>query len=74
MRRVRPRVVGFHEDPDWPLVAALESFDEESQQARPAAIFHERVIDPPHERHGVDSPERAVAVCLDETGTVTVER
>jgi len=74
MRRVRPRVVGFHEDPDWPLVAALESFDEESQQARPATIFHERVIDPPHERHGVDSPERAVAVCLDETGTVTVER
>jgi hypothetical protein len=74
MRRVRPRMGGFREDPDWPLVAALEVFDDETQQARPAAIFHERVIDPPHERHGVDSPDEAVAVCLDETGTVTVER
>ena len=74
MRRVRPRMGGFREDPDWPLVAALEVFDEERQEARPAAIFLERVIDPPHERHGVDSPDEAVAVCLDESGTVTVER
>jgi N12 class adenine-specific DNA methylase len=74
MRRVRPRMGGFREDPDWPLVAALEVFDDETQEARPAAIFHERVIDPPHERHGVDTPGEAVAVCLDETGTVTVDR
>ena len=74
MRRVRPRMGGFRQDPDWPLVAALEVFDEEAQQARPAAIFRERVIDPPHERHGVDTPEEAVAVCLDETGSVTVQR
>ena len=74
MRRVRPRMGGFREDPDWPLVAALEVFDEETQEARPAAIFHQRVVDPPHERHGVDSPEEAVAVCLDETGTVMIDR
>ena len=74
MRRVRPRMGGFREDPDWPLVAALEVFDEETQEARPAAIFRDRVIDPPHERHGVDSPDEAVAVCLDESGMVTVER
>ena len=74
MRRVRPRMGGFREDPDWPLVAALEIFDEESQEARPAAIFHQRVVDPPHERHGVDSPDEAVAVCLDEAGTVTIDR
>ena len=74
MRRVRPRMGGFRDDPDWPLVAALEVFDEETQEARPAAIFHERVIDPPHERHGVDTPDEAVAVCLDETGTITVDR
>lgn len=74
MRRVRPRMGGFREDPDWPLVAALEVFDEETQEASPAAIFHDRVIDPPHERHGVDTPDEAVAVCLDETGTVTVDR
>ncbi|MGQ0823758.1 MAG: DEAD/DEAH box helicase family protein [Actinomycetota bacterium] len=74
MRRIRPRMGGFRDDPDWPLVAALEVFDEETQEARPAAIFHDRVIDPPHERHGVDTPDEAVAVCLDETGTVTVDR
>jgi hypothetical protein len=30
-----PRMGGFREDPDWPLVAALEVFDGETQQARP---------------------------------------
>src|SRR5690606_15972930 len=74
LRRVRPRMGGFREDPDWPLVAALEGFDEDTQEARPAAIFHERGIDPRHERHAVDTAERAVAVCLDEPGTVTRER
>jgi N12 class adenine-specific DNA methylase len=74
MRRVRPRMGGFREDPDWPLVAALETFDEATQEANPAEIFRERVIDPPHERHGVDTPGEAVAVCLDETGAVTVDR
>jgi SAM-dependent methyltransferase len=56
-RRVRPRMGGFRKDPDWPLVAALEIFDEDTQEARPAAIFHERVIGPPHERHGVDTAD-----------------
>lgn len=74
MRRVRPRMGGFRDDPDWPLVAALEVFDDDTQVARPAAIFTERVIDPPHERLGVDTPEEAVAVCLDETGAVTLDR
>jgi N12 class adenine-specific DNA methylase len=73
-RRVRPRMGGFREDPDWTLVAALEVFDEDTQEARPAAIFHDRIIDPPHERHGVEAPDEAVADCLDETGTVTLDR
>lgn len=74
LRRVRPRMGGFRDDPDWPLVAALEVFDDDSQEARPAAIFTERVVDPPHERLGVNTPDEAVAVCLDETGTVTLDR
>jgi len=74
MRRVRPRMGGFRDDPDWPLVAALEVFDDETQQARPAAIFTERVIDPPTERLGVDTADEAVAVCLDESGAVTLDR
>jgi N12 class adenine-specific DNA methylase len=74
MRRVRPRMGGFRDDPDWPLVAALEVFDDETQQARPAAIFTDRVIDPPTERLGVDTADEAVAVCLDESGAVTLDR
>lgn len=74
LRRVRPRMGGFRVDPDWPLVAALEVFDDESQRARPAPIFSQRVIDPPVARARVDTPPEALAVCLDETGLVTTER
>jgi N12 class adenine-specific DNA methylase len=74
LRRVRPRMGGFRDDPDWHLVAALEVFDETSQQAERAAIFTQRIIDPPRARSGVDTPAEAVAVCLDETGTVTLAR
>jgi N12 class adenine-specific DNA methylase/SAM-dependent methyltransferase len=73
-RRVRPRMGGFRDDPDWPLVAALEVFDDDTQEARPAAIFTERVINPPVRRSGVETAEEAVAVCLDERGAVTLER
>jgi N12 class adenine-specific DNA methylase len=74
LRRVRPRMGGFRDDPDWPLVAALEMFDDDSQQARPAAIFTDRIIDPPTQRLGVDTADEAVAVCLDESGAVALER
>lgn len=74
MRRLRPRMGGFRDDPEWPLVAALEVFDDETQEARPAAIFSERVVSPPVQRHGVDSASEALAVTLDETGTVDLDR
>ncbi len=73
-RRIRPRMGGFRDDPDWPLVAALEVFDDDSGHATKAPIFSSRVIDPPVQRLGVDDPSEAVAVCLDETGCITVER
>lgn len=65
---------GFRDDPDWPLVAALEVFDDATQQARPAAIFDERVVSPPVERLGVDDAADALAACLDERGRVDLER
>jgi N12 class adenine-specific DNA methylase len=74
MRRTRPRMGGFRDDPDWPLVAALEVFDDETQQARPAAIFTDRVVSPPAERLGVDSAADALAASLDETGRVDLDR
>lgn len=74
VRRLRPRMGGFRDDPDWPLVAALEVFDDETQQARPSAMFTQRIISPPVARLGVDSAPEAVAVCLDETGSLDIGR
>jgi N12 class adenine-specific DNA methylase len=74
VRRVRPRMGGFRDDPDWPLVAALEVFDDETQQARRAAIFDRRIISPPVVRLGVDNAAEAVAVCLDEAGALDLGR
>ncbi len=74
LRRLRPRMGGFRDDPDWPFVAALEVFDDDTGAARPAAIFTQRVIGPPVSRLGVDSAAEAVAVCLDETGQLHLER
>ncbi len=74
MRRLRPRMGGFRDDPGWPLVSALEVFDDDTQHAAKAPIFHTRVIEPPVQRLGVDTAEEAVAVCLDETGRVDLDR
>ncbi len=74
LRQQRPRMGGFRDDPCWPLVAALEVFDEETQTATPAAIFTTRVLDPRPRRRGVDTATEAVAVCLDESGAVIAAR
>lgn len=73
-RRIRPRMGGFRDDPAWPLVSALEIFDDDTQTASKAPIFDQRVIDPPLERLGVDTPAEALAVTLDETGGVDLDR
>lgn len=74
-RRDLPRMGGFRAlDPDWPLVAALEVFDDDTQTATPAPIFTQQVVAPPMRRNQVDSAADAVAVCLDESGAVTTER
>ena len=52
----------------------MEVFDDETQRARPAAIFRERIISPPVRRLGVDSGAEAVAVCLDESGALALPR
>lgn len=73
-RRMRPRMGGFRHDPGWPLVSALEIFDDDLQRATKAPIFDTRVIDPPVPRLGVDDPSEAVAVCLDERGCIDLQR
>lgn len=60
-------------DPFGPVVVALERFDEQDQTASPAAILTQRVVVPRAEVLGVETPTDAVAVSLDQTGTVDLD-
>ena len=68
--RVRPRRGGFSTDPFAAAVDALELFDPEDQRASKAPVFHHRVVSPPPARLGADTPEDALAICLDDHGEV----
>jgi N12 class adenine-specific DNA methylase len=73
-RRLHPRMGGFDDDPDYHIVLALEHFDPDSQTATKSAIFSRRVLAPALVRHGADTAEDAMAISLDETGRVDLER
>ncbi len=73
-RRNPPRLGGFRADPDWPAVAAIEVYDEDLDVASAAAIQRERTIHPPRRYFGADTADEALAICLDETGTVNLDR
>ena len=60
-------------DPFAPLVQALEVFDDSTQHAPPATLLSERVIAPRAPRLGADSPQDALAICLDTHGRVDLE-
>ena len=72
-RRRHPAMGGFRRDPDFPLVASLEHFDPDAQVAAKAAVFTSRVVAPRTPRHGADSAQDALAICLDEHGRVDVD-
>jgi N12 class adenine-specific DNA methylase len=72
--RRNPKLGGFRTDPDFPSLMALEVFDPVTHTAQKAAIFSERVVGPRAVRGRAESPQEAVTICLDESGTVTLER
>jgi N12 class adenine-specific DNA methylase len=72
--RRNPELGGFRTDPDFPSLLALEVFDPETQTATKASIFSERVVGPREVKSHADSPEEAITICLDEQGTVILER
>lgn len=63
-----PRLL--REDPFGPLVFALEVFDEDSQEAQPAALLERRVILPRAEKLGADTPVEALHLSLNRDGKV----
>lgn len=72
LARIRPRQGGFRSDPFANLVFALEHFDPLDQRATRADIFRERVVAPRAPRLGADTPDDALAICLDTHGRVDV--
>jgi N12 class adenine-specific DNA methylase len=66
MARVTPAALRLlRSDPFAPLVSALENFDETSGTATPAGMLSERVVAPRVPRLGADTPQDALAICLD---------
>jgi N12 class adenine-specific DNA methylase/SAM-dependent methyltransferase len=57
-------------DPFGPLVFALEVFDDDTQEAEPAALLTRRVVAPRPERLGAETPAEAVQICLDRHGRI----
>jgi N12 class adenine-specific DNA methylase/SAM-dependent methyltransferase len=72
-RRSFPSMGGFRADPDYHSVLALEVFDAETQTARKAPILQGRVLAPRQPRHGADSAQDALAICLDEHGRADID-
>ena len=70
---VRTNQRAFDGDPDLPLLLSLEHFNDETQRADKATIFHERTI---HQRQPVESvatPKEALLVTLNERGCVDLD-
>lgn len=70
----RINLEGFRDDPDAPLVAALENVDDEAGTFVKADLFTKRVIRPPRPVETVEAPEDALIAVLNERGRVDLER
>ncbi|MGW5569785.1 helicase-related protein [Nocardia thailandica] len=69
----RPAVMRlFRDDPHCPVVMALESYDATTDTASKMAIMRHRVVAPRTARLGADTPEDAVAICLDTHGRIDI--
>lgn len=63
----------FQEDPDYPLLLALENYDQETKTATKTAIFSDRVIQSHQEKTEADSPKEALLYSLNERGRVDLD-
>ncbi|MCT4475450.1 DEAD/DEAH box helicase family protein, partial [Bosea spartocytisi] len=68
----RPNLQPFLDDPDCWLVASIETYDLDTDTAKPGPIFSERVIAPPA-APVITSAADALAVVLNERGRVDLE-
>lgn len=68
----RPNLQPFLDDPDCWLVASIETYDLDTDTAKPGPIFSERVIAPPSSPL-ITSAADALAVVLNERGHVDID-
>jgi N12 class adenine-specific DNA methylase/adenine-specific DNA methylase len=68
----RPNLQPFLDDPDCWLVASIETYDLDTDTAKPGPIFSERVIAPPASPV-ITSAADALAVVLNERGHVDLD-
>lgn len=73
-RQMPPVMRHLRDEPFFPLIKSLERFDEESQEASPASLLTERVLAPRSSAEVAETPAEALAVSLNETGGVDLER
>ena len=71
--KVYPKLGGFRKDKMFRAVAALELFDEETQIAGKAAVFHRAVLGEDSQILGTEDPSEAVAVSLSQKGAVDID-
>ena len=64
----------LRDDPMMATLMAIEIFNEDTQTARKAALFHRDVYSPPARVERADTPQDAVAICLGESGRVDLGR
>ena len=63
----------FDGDPDLPLLLSLENYNDETQRATKATIFHERTIHYGQPVESVGTPKEALLVTLNEHGRVDLD-
>ncbi|GAT05445.1 DNA methylase [Mycolicibacterium fortuitum subsp. acetamidolyticum] len=69
-----PALGGFRQDPDAPVVFALELFDQDSGEASPAPILVRRVNKRPEPATSAGSAGEALAICLGEGRGLDLDR
>ena len=62
------------DEPDLPVLTALEDYDKESNTAKKTAIFTERTIERPKTPDSVEKASEALAISLNERGRLDWDR
>jgi N12 class adenine-specific DNA methylase len=65
----RANALAFRRDPDYPLLLSLERYDEEDKATK-ADIFHRRTVSRIEEPAHAESPDEALALCMQWKGRV----